>query len=620
MRRAPLGAGGRRNPRLAALVLFLLGWIFAGFAGAAPASAHAELVSSSPTSGAALDAAPTELTLKFSESITQVPGAMKLLAADGTEAQLGRTTVEGNTLRVPIAGELPDAGYVFVYRVISGDSHPVAGAITFTLGEAATSASAAAVADAVGGGSDAVVSALAGLNRWSGYAGVILLIGVPAFVVLCRRDAFDDAAADPLLRGLTLGGGALMALTALASLPLQGARSGGSGLAGGFDEIDTVLDTNYGEAALARLAFLVLGLGALAVAARRTSGRSATARTVALNVAGAAAVAVLFTAARSGHPAVGEYPALTMLVDAVHFGAVAIWIGGLVVLAVRLLPRPPADCGAVLARWSPVAMSAVAVLAVTGSIQAWRELRSLEAFVDTEYGRWILAKAAGLVLLIVLGEHGRRRVRAMSVAPPRALVSASLGAALSDEVAQRPDDVRTLRRSVGLELALATAVLAATSALVVTTPGAHNGHDGMANMANMAGHDSGSPSHADAGSESSPTTVPVTTSVELPNDVRVEIVADPARAGSAVLTITIRSLSGDSAGELVDPPEVNVTAALAEAGISSITLTPVRAEAGRFTVDAAPMLLAGLWKVTVTVRTTETDAGVGSVEIPLAPA
>ncbi|WP_293767630.1 copper resistance protein CopC [Sporichthya sp.] len=595
-------------------MLFLLGWLAVGFAGATPALAHAELLTSSPTSGAALDAAPTELTLTFSESITQVPGAMKLIAADGTAAPLGRTTVEGNTLHVPIPGPLPDAGYVFVFRVISADSHPVAGAITFTLGETATSASAAAVADAVGGGSDAVVSAVAGVNRWSGYGGVILLIGVPTFNLLCRRDSVDDAAADPLLRGLTLGGGALVALTALASLPLQGARSGGTGLAGGFGEIDTVLETAYGQAALGRLAVVVLVLAALAAAVRWPS-----ARLLALNVAGVAAVAVLITAARSGHPAVGKYPALTMLVDAVHFGAVAVWIGGLVVLAVRLLPHPPADCRAVLARWSPVAMWAVAVLAVTGSIQAWRELRSIDAFVDSEYGRWILAKAVGLVLLIGLGEVGRRRVRAINVVEARPLVSASLGAALADEVAKRPDEVRTLRRSVGLELALAAAVLAATSALVVTTPGVHSGHDGMANMAGMAGmagmdmegHSSGSASHSEAGSES-----PVTAPVELPNDVRVEIVADPARVGSAVLTITIRSLSGD----LVDPPEVNLTASLAEAGISPITLTPVRVEAGRFTVDAGPMLLAGTWKVTVTVRTTETDAGVGSVEIPLARA
>jgi copper transport protein len=108
----------------------------------------------------------------------------------------------------------------------------------------------------------------------------------------------------------------------------------------------------------------------------------------------------------------------------------------------------------------------------------------------------------------------------------------------------------------------------------------------------------------------------VSASVDLPNQVRVEVVADPARAGAAVLTLTVRSPSGD----LVDPPEVNVTAALPAAGISPITLTPVRVAPGRFTVDAAPMLLDGTWSLTVTIRTTEVDAGVGSVEIPLGPA
>ena len=79
---------------------------------------------------------------------------------------------------------------MFVYRVISADSHPVAGAITFTIGEA-SAASDAVVADVVGG-SDLAVSALGGVNRWGGYAGVILLIGLPAFIALCRRDGARD--------------------------------------------------------------------------------------------------------------------------------------------------------------------------------------------------------------------------------------------------------------------------------------------------------------------------------------------------------------------------------------------------------------------------------------------
>jgi peptidoglycan/LPS O-acetylase OafA/YrhL len=66
------------------------------------------------------------------------------------------------------------------------------------------------------------------------------------------------------VRALTLGGGAVVAGTALASLPLQGARSVGGGLGNGFGEIGTVLDTPFGKAALLRLVFVALLLGALA--------------------------------------------------------------------------------------------------------------------------------------------------------------------------------------------------------------------------------------------------------------------------------------------------------------------------------------------------------------------
>jgi copper transport protein len=138
-----------------------------------------------------------------------------------------------------------------------------------------------------------------------------------------------------------------------------------------------------------------------------------------------------------------------------------------------------------------------------------------------------------------------------------------------------------------------------------------------ASMADMPGMDMTGATAPDGPAPApTPSAAPVTASVELPNDVRVEVVADPARAGSAVLTLNLRSLAGD----VIDPPEVTVTAEQSAAGISPITLTPLRAEAGRFTVDATQLLVAGTWTLTITVRTTDVDAGVGTVEIPLAPA
>ena len=73
MRPNPSPVGGRRKSRLAALLLFLLGWAFAGVVTAGPAAAHAEMLTSDPVSGAALGGSPSQLTLTFSETVTQVP-------------------------------------------------------------------------------------------------------------------------------------------------------------------------------------------------------------------------------------------------------------------------------------------------------------------------------------------------------------------------------------------------------------------------------------------------------------------------------------------------------------------------------------------------------------------
>lgn len=192
--------------------------------------------------------------------------------------------------------------------------------------------------------------------------------------------------------------------------------------------------------------------------------------------AGAAAAGVLFTYARGGHPAAGSNPSLSMSLDAIHLAAVALWVGGLLVLAVRLLPAPPPDCAAVLQRWSTVATASVAVLIVTGTIGAARELRSFSALLDTEYGRWILAKSLVLGAMLALANLGRSRVRRyVAAAPLRVPAGASLGAALAKPRSHA--EVSRLRRSVAGELALAAVVLVLTAFLTATSP-PHSGHGG----------------------------------------------------------------------------------------------------------------------------------------------
>ncbi|MBK5096261.1 MAG: copper resistance protein CopC/CopD [Gemmatimonadetes bacterium] len=122
-----------------------------------------------------------------------------------------------------------------------------------------------------------------------------------------------------------------------------------------------------------------------------------------------AMVAVIFGAA-SGHPAVIE-PSLALPANALHLGAAAIWIGGVLLLTV--LPDHPekADGGwryeQVASRVSSRAFLAVGVILGTALLQDLLFLGGIGNLLTTRYGQLLIAKSVGLVLLIGFGAWHR---------------------------------------------------------------------------------------------------------------------------------------------------------------------------------------------------------------------
>ena len=123
-------------------------------------------------------------------------------------------------------------------------------------------------------------------------------------------------------------------------------------------------------------------------------------------------------------------------------------------------------------------MIAVALLVVTGTFQAWRGIGTLGALTGTTYGVLVLGKIAGLALLLVLGDQGRRWVAQLAsasvpVGAPVAVGAGSQASTASGHITgdQKPagtigastsGQLRRLRVSVAAELAVAAVVLAFT--------------------------------------------------------------------------------------------------------------------------------------------------------------
>ena len=111
-----------------------------------PASAHDELLSSSPSAGERLPSAPDEISLRFSADVMDVGAQVIVADGDGTDWVAADPVVASGTVSVLLQGGMPVAGYKVRWRVVSVDGHPISGVIPFTVGDAAPLARAAASA------------------------------------------------------------------------------------------------------------------------------------------------------------------------------------------------------------------------------------------------------------------------------------------------------------------------------------------------------------------------------------------------------------------------------------------------------------------------------------------
>ena len=128
--------------------------VFAG-----PASAHTELVSSSPAEGASLATAPTRIQLTFGEPVTLPPDPVRVVGRDGARWQVGTPSVAGAVVTVPVTPAGGAQAYSVTWKVVAKDGDNVTGIVHFTLGAPAATA-------APGTATPAAVDTTTGIPGW----------------------------------------------------------------------------------------------------------------------------------------------------------------------------------------------------------------------------------------------------------------------------------------------------------------------------------------------------------------------------------------------------------------------------------------------------------------------
>jgi copper transport protein len=351
------------------------------------ARAHAALVRADPADGQVLPAAPARVHLSFNEPVR--PLVVRLFEAGGRVLRELAVERHDGTIMVAMPPDLGTGSHVLSYRVISTDGHPVAGSLTFSVGEAGGSA--ARAAESAGGAGFALW-----LSRVALYAGLFVGAGGAFFRAWLTPDLRDRATTGLLVFALGAG-----ALAASAAPGLQGLDALGRPLADvtSPDIWRAGLDTTYGRTVVAALL-------ALAAAAASLVVRDATSRK-GLSLAALVGTGVAF--AVSGHASSAPPQWLTRPAVLVHGVAVAYWIGALAPLVV-LLRRGEPGIPKIVRRFSDIAVPAVAALAVTGAVLAWIQVRDPAALLATAYGRILIAKVGLVVALLALAAINRSRL------------------------------------------------------------------------------------------------------------------------------------------------------------------------------------------------------------------
>ncbi|MFZ4585277.1 MAG: copper resistance CopC/CopD family protein [Acidimicrobiia bacterium] len=410
---------------------------------AAPASAHATLESVDPAPGTVSQRAPTQLTLRFNEPVSAPGGSIRCFDGNGKRIDTGAPKYDGVVVTMKFPKQLRDSGYVCTWRITSADGHAVTGTTNFTVGTEASAgldSLSARVLNQVA--NDPLVTTLLSIASGVTYAGLALLIG-PAFFLAQFASGWRTRPRPRLL--LAIGWSATL-LGSVATLLLDGPYIEGRGVGAMFDGpvLGTALDGRVGQAALARIVITV-GSAAL-VRSLQTPDELRRWWRPAAAVTG---TALAVTVAASGHSTAGSLAPVWIVVAALHVVAMSIWLGGLALLVAESLPsgEQDADLRTGLQRFSPIALTAVIIIAITGVMQAYREVETIDALVSTTYGAILLAKIAAFIVAIAIAANVRRAAR-------------------SDDAEVPP----SARKLLAIECAFAVVALALTAALTSTTP------------------------------------------------------------------------------------------------------------------------------------------------------
>lgn len=424
--------------KLAALALLLL--IAAPFLGlAGPAAAHADLDWTSPAEGKTLNVCPAGVLMHFSEAVA----AGGLTATAGKAVLNAGPALDDKTFLVKTQGHCPGHHLALGWRTVSADDgHVASGMVDYRIGLGPSPTVAAPALARAGtpflGSQQATVTL-----RALGYAALAAFIGGLVFLGVAWPEGAEVRSARAVLVISVLVG----ALTSLGDLYAAAARTTSS-----YD-IGAALDQPFGrEFAAMVLGWLLAGVVVVDLLQRGTSVLTRLGWRTSAAVTGGA---LIFLEGRSAHASQAAASAWGTAADFLHVACMSIWVGGLMMLVVCVLPRRRIhELDEVVPRFSTLAQITIIGVVASGLLLVSVVLAPVPNIWSTHYVRVLAIK------ILLLG-----------VALAAAMFSKRWMDRRASSHGGRLFGVRGIALSIGAEAVLAIGVLTAAGTLVSSSPG-----------------------------------------------------------------------------------------------------------------------------------------------------
>jgi copper transport protein len=535
--------------------VILLGWLLA----AAPAAwGHATFVRSEPPANTRVEDAPPRLRVWFNEAVEPRFSRLEVLDAAGRRVDSGdsrRVPGEPAALEVSLPA-LPLGLYVVAWETLSAvDGHVTRGSFSLAIGVIPpVGVRSGDVADFSGG------TILGAAARWLGYLAGAVLVGFLSLWLLvlpaaARRE--DIVPLRPILRAAV----AALAVATAAGFMLQVAAVARGTPVEAAGRL--LAETRYGGVWITRVVLLT----ALIPLIRRAD------RPLGAGLALGASAAVLVTTSLNSHTA-AVASATAVAADWLHITAASLWTGGLAGLV--LVVRSPALgvessnrwrlLARIIARFSVLASVCVGTILATGGYLLWLHAGSVEALIETWYGRGLYVKLVLAAPLLLLGAFNLLVVR------PRLAAAAER----FDDRAAQSLAVR-FRRVIRGEVTLAAAVFMITG-LLSSLPPARQAYDRLR------------------------TAGPLEMAVRA-DGLRVEATVTPARVGP---NLVILHVTGPS-GPVDDAERVDVRLTYVDRPLGTAIEQTLAHGGGEYIAHGPVLGLPGRWRLDVLVRRPERD-------------